>query len=175
LQSFVVQNFTNTHVINERTRRSIPTLLLSYKSITLTNIISSLSNTRTSYNQPINLNIYFLVTSTYSKLSGNMSNNITKSLYFLLFNYILSFLDKNQKIMPYKKPFIYKKTIKITILPIYKSKLNLILYYFSIIFSVSNYINVSNHFKVHSNYIVLNSNFNFFMFLNLFYFKVRHY
>lgn len=176
MQSFVVQNFITTHIISERTRRNIPTVLFNYKSIALTTLINTLCVGNLSNTHFKSLNLFYILTSTYSRFSGNMSNNITKSLYFLLFNYIIRYVSKSYKSsFPYTKPFIYKKVIKIALLPIYKTKLNLLLYYTSKIFSTSNYISILNYFVVKSNYIILNSNFNFYMFINLFYFKVRHY
>lgn len=174
MQSFVVQNFFKIYPINEKTKRQLPSILLKYSSYLLVNIMGNLNlqciNLHSSYFQSFNLLLYI-----FGKVTNTLSNNLLSSIKHNILTKILIYLTQpHKKYFFHKKPFIYQNTTKSITGVSYKTTLNkLLLLILNVI--TSGYITNTNFFTVKTSTLPLNTNFSFFTFINLFYFKTRSY
>ena len=149
--------------MNEKSKKSLLTNNLKYKQLFM---LLLLDNTN------LNLsNYYFIVNYLLKSLSVN--SNLYKSLYYHSLTYITNNLnlDYNKKLY---QPFFYRKVIKAVSLPFHKTKLNALLCYV-INLLLLNYTTSTQVFKVLRVTYFTTNNFNLLPFLNLFYFKIRHY
>jgi hypothetical protein len=186
LQSFVVQNFYTAYIVNERSSKSLILLVYKFRANIIWLLCQNLNlykvfggfyrlvNFFFCYFTVNNIFKYFSLSSTAKPL-----NNLTKSVFFwvlhsftiyLSFSKVSALLHKNFYFffIPYFKP------IKFLSLFINKgSVLDLfILYLFSKV--TSYYAPVLNNFVILSKFLLYSTNFNFFLFTNLFYLRLKH-
>ena len=116
-------------------------------------------------------NYYFIIT--YLLKSLSVHSNLYKSLYYYSLTYITSNLNLNYS-TSLKEPFLYNKVVRSISLPFYKTRLNSLLCYV-INLLLYNYTASIQVFKIVRVTYFTTYNFNLLPFLNLFYFKIRHY
>jgi len=174
MQSFVVQNFFKIYPINEKTKKQLPSILLKYNNYLLVNIMGNLNVTlkllHTKYFQP-----FSLFTHIFEKITNTVTNNLLKSIKYWLLQKTLTYLNQppQYKYLD-KKNFLYTNTTKSLTGVSYKTNLNKLLLFILSVIS-GNYMCNTNFFKVNTSTLPLNTNFYFFTFINLFYFKTRSY
>ena len=171
IQSFVVQNFSKIYVLTESSIKRVPTICLKYRSFIFTNLVYN-TNLFTKY---FKHNPFFMFNLFSIKSLNYSSYNLLKSLLYKFFKYLLEFTatktikhSNNLELF-----YFYKNNVKLVKLPVYKNKINQLLYTTLNVLLLNSYINVTR-FSTPSADLIYNFNFNFYMFINLFYFKIRH-
>mgnify|MGYP006119310875 CR=1 FL=1 len=108
-----------------------------------------------------------------------MTNLLKSLVYILLYNInktLTSFnnLTSNYKSYISKNITNYNTVVKTITIFLYKNNLTKLLYYILNIITTS-YTNPRNSLEITTNNLLINKNFQFFIFFNLFYFKIRNY
>ena len=189
--SFVVQNFLLPKVFLIKTQRY--NFLIKNLSVELLFIFFKIVNNFFKYYQYFNIlnpyTLYFFkkqyifgfwktFKSLYFKKMGLNSSNLTKSLMFSsiskLNNVITLDKVKLDKINLIKLNNIYVKPVQILTFSFHKNIYNSFMFFLFYLFSYSYISNFSN-FKLYYSFINFSPNFNIYMFINVFYFKVRNF
>ena len=116
----------------------------------------------------------------FNNLNNVLLTNLLKSLvYVLLYNINnnlipVTNINNNYKNYINKKVITYSYVVKTLTIFLHKNKLTKLLY-FTLKLITNNYTNPTNSLLITTNNLVVTSSFQFFVFLNLFYFKVRNY
>lgn len=158
----------------ESPKKQLPSILLKNVELVFTNLITNLNTLQIYKKKTPNSDIPFFMSKLYKKLTNTLTVNLIKSSWYFIFLTTLRFLQPKLH-LPGDKPTVYTKVVKLVTLPFHHSQLNtLVLYILSTI--TLNYFSSTNWFRIIRNNLPYSSEkFNFLLFVNQFYFKIKHY
>lgn len=165
--------------MTERTKRQPYSVILKNNNIILTSFVNYV-NKNLNYITIKYFNNFIIFQYLFNNLNNVLLTNLLKSLvYVLLYNINNSLIpvtniNNNYKNYINKKVITYSYVVKTLTIFLHKNKLTKLLY-FTLKLITNNYTNPTNSLLITTNNLVVTSSFQFFVFLNLFYFKVRNY
>ena len=173
MQSFVVQNFTNTS--HGLPRRQLTTTLLTLKHFLFTKLIYTTNvNCRAIKTQyTIYGNLFIFKYPTTKTIKDFLTNNLTKSILHHFLQIIPNSVKITNNKLNTQKLFVYKNYIKIVTISFSKNYLSWYFYY-----TLNSLIRSSHNTqlmtKKANNLTYINPTFYTLTFLNMFYFKIRN-
>ena len=122
----------------------------------------------------------YILKSLINSTTTNLFNSVKYFLYKELLNTFNAFkllkstnYYSGKYVNSLKLKNAYTLTVKNTSIPFFKNKINKFLY-LQLITLLTNYFNYTNVYNLQTLYVPLNTNFFFYTFINLFYFKIRN-
>ena len=191
--SFVVQNFliVNPFLVKTQRYNTLTRALSTKLSVVSIKIISNFSRFN-QYCYFLNLILLSLFTNQYINLFWKpfkkiffkkfaiITPNLTKSsIYWILrdFSFILILRRgqfENRKLLMSVDNMMYCQPVQVLSFAFQKQICNTLMFYLFFMFS-STYLSTRTTFKLYYTFILFPPNFSLYMFLNLYYFKIRHY
>jgi hypothetical protein len=191
--SFVVQNFliVNPFLVKTQRYNTLTRALSTKLSVVSIKIISNFSrfNQYCYFLNPILLSLFTnqyinLFWKPFKKIFfkkfGIITPNLTKSsIYWILrdFSFILILRRgqfENRKLLMSVDNMMYCQPVQVLSFAFQKQICNTLMFYLFFMFS-STYLSTRTTFKLYYTFILFPPNFSLYMFLNLYYFKIRHY
>lgn len=125
----------------------------------------------------MNDNIWFFLRTFIYKNSGLLTNNINKSYIFWMIyisHGVIFFKSKHLLTIFSSNTKLYSKHIKIAPVALQKKSLQKVILFILLIF-FKHYLPYINNFRMSYGFFFINNEFNFYLFYNLYYFKVHNY
>lgn len=169
IESFVVQNYKNIYPLLEKSKKYTYTIVLKYNYVLIISFLKTITNLKTILKRSIDP--FYLLNFFITKFENIFINNLLISTKFYLFKSLILSKKKYLSNKP-KKPYL--NSFKFITIPFYKNKLTQN-FYFNFLINSLLYYPYTNLLQFYHSILPLNLNLKFFIFLNLFYFKIRNY
>ena len=179
IKSFVVQNFSKTYPFLEKSPRHNYDIILFNTKPLLVHLIKSIKSLKPATNGYFSFfRMYNFFTNVFTI---TFTTNLLLSSKYVMFKRLWDVLVFGTKTintqtqqLPNNLKFTHKYIVKCTSLNFKKNHYNTLLYTHMFVL-ITNYFTCVNNFTINTIHTCINPNLTFYMFINLFYFKIRNY